>query len=163
MKIDYSKIMSYEKFEKIFATTIDSELYDFIDEKANYIKEKKRTPYERIIYIRDYFRNEKNAAYKLLVTVNCLFNEQLIFRALEVNNTNLEDFIAELSKVLTFSKIVNISGKASKKVSYKDELITNVFGTIAKWHAFQDYSLIALKIYEMKYKALIKEDKTKTK
>lgn len=157
MGIDYSKIISYEKFEKSFATTIDSELYDFIDEKVNYLNKntKVTAPADKARCINDYFRNEKNTAYKFLVTANCLFSEQLIFRALEVNNTNLEDFIAELSKILTISRFTNVSGK--------DQLIASVFGTIAKWHAYPNYPLMVIKIYEMKYKALIKENKTKTK
>lgn len=150
MKIDYSKICSYQNFLYSYAPIINSEKYDLIMEQSKHISQQLSRKYisdpcYAVSFIKDYFRNEKNALYRHLATINTIFNEELIYKVLKQHNMDIETFIAKINSYIILSKKV-------PNLSFEDDEIVKILSTIATYHGYKNNNLIILKIYELGYK-----------
>ena len=161
MKINYSKICSYQYFLDNYAPLIDSGMYDLIMEKRDFLSRTIcnkwcDTPSYKINFINEYFRNEKNIQYKHLVMINTFFDEDLFYKVLEQFNIDTTEFISEINKLIILDKLLN-----GKQLKNKDNKISKILSTIGSYYCYHNHALIVLKIYELGYKKTLEEDKIK--
>lgn len=167
MEIDYSKIMTYDVFENTYLPVINSDSYNDVLDKAENIAHKLNCKYKRlssgiqynpgvkglcvmtitqkIQFVCQELRNEKNPIIKHLVLTNLLLDDSVIDSVFKIKELDIDNFVSKLNNFISLSKI-----SKSLKMVINNEEISSTLNKISEFVGINNFNLLVLKLYEMK-------------
>lgn len=169
MERNLNNIITFNNFYEMFLKFYNDGTYKNVLDEATYysnkIKDYNSRSFEvlppkrkvRMVAEKLRTRNNENSFYKLLVTINAIFDQDTFHTLLETHSINTTFFTDSLNNFILFNKITK------QDLILKDDHIKNTLDLIDKYYSFDNYQLYIFKLYEIEALKKIELAKLKTK